>query len=806
MQTKSLDNLDFKARRCGTKNSGIDSGEKLVIGIFSKCDSKNEQHRLAMSKVMSMEMNTAITNLKGNYTCLEVDVCEDESLLVKVLDTLILDPRLAVSRNQDELKVKAIFTFMTEKMLKTAAALLSFTDVKIFPLFTVAMRNQVWFEQFPNFFPIVEFVEEDIVVNLIKRFGWKHVAIFDVADSKEELFKIDHVKDELPRCCLDYGVIKQSSLIRLLIGQLKNLPTFKSLKSDKTIKTVVVRGRLSALFMNHTVKHGVDVNWILFTQYRGDNGVDTEFISIFENVVGKKNRASLNYRKIVYHNDSICNPHFRSSIGIAETRNCSRGESVGNNSIRDYHYNKIHIEYASYLVSKQIEVFNNLEEENDFKNKVILYQHTRGEKKGKNFNFVKDLPVTKKISDLGSGKCRDCNMCKLQCESIKVQNVEPYTGFTQTIGLGCLKCKSNTAILNSTFGTCSRCPAKTISNHNQSICFNPIIHEKIFISCYIVNTVGLCICLFIGIVYYRNRETPVVRSSDFKVSIMQLMLCSLLFIALPILSSSHLTGLICTLRPCILGPLLVSIVSIVVCKAEKILIIFFTMRKLSQKDITDIYMRQAVILGFLLVIDMIILPTSFSLPSSVKQRNHHLEQGDQFIMEYCSNDDRFDFQIVYCIVLLLLAILQGYRGRKLPRNYNEGNSIIVSAATAACAFTFKIWVTTTDQHKYERTSTAWLSLSVSVLFIILPLYGPKVYIILFLPHKNTKKHLMNRMLYESAMKRSMVSNQDSFSVDFEQESLKSLLLVKTTQQNGARPSDLEKKRNSCENIEMSFIE
>ena len=793
-----MDNLGFTAKTCGPKG---DLNDKFIIGIYSKCETKAKQQRLAMPKIMSMKMNSTIAKLTGQYTCLEIDVCEDETLLVKVIDSLILDPRFLTTKNENELKVKAIFTFIPETMLKTAVALLSFTDVQIFPLFTVAVQNQDWFERSKNFFPIVEFIEEDIVVNLINRFDWKHVAIFDLVadnmvDSKEELFKLDRVQKELPGHCFDYDVIKLSSLFQ----QKQNLSTFKTLRNDKTIKTVIVRGQLSALFMNNAV--GVNVNWILFSQTRGQNKVDTEFISIFENVVNDKNQASLNYQKIVYQNDTICNPHFQRILSTEnKARTCSTAP-VGSDKTNIYNYNKMHFEYASHLVSKQIEVFNNLEEAHDFKNKIILYQHTSGEKKGKDFNFVKDLPLTKKISHLGPGSCRECKMCKLQCQSTQVRIVEPYAKLTRTIALGCLQCKAKTSILNRTYGTCSKCPEKTISNHNQSICYNHIIHEEIFMSCYIVNTIGLCICLFIGIVYYKNRETPVVRSSDFRVSIMQLVLCSLLFIALPFLSFSHLTGLICTLRPCILGPLLVSIVAIVVCKAEKILIIFYTRRKLSQSDITDIYIRQAVILGFLLVIDMIILPTTFSLPSTVKLRNHGIRKGDQFFMEYCSNDDRFDFQIVYCIVLLLLAILQGYRGRKLPRNYNEGNSIIVSAATAACAFTFKIWVTTTDQHKYERTSTAWLSLSVSVLFIILPLYGPKVYIILFLPHKNTKKHLMNRMLYESAMKRSMVSTEDSFSVALEKESLKSLLVK--TEQNGARPDS--KKRNNCENIEMSFIE
>lgn len=374
------------------------------------------------------------------------------------------------------------------------------------------------------------------------------------------------------------------------------------------------------------------------------------------------------------------------------------------------------------------------------------------------------------------------------------------------------------------------CPKQLASNHNQSMCYDPIVHEKVFTACYIVNTIGLCLCLFIAFVYWRNRDTPVVRSSDYKLSMMQLTLCIILFIVLPALSLPDLSRTVCTLRPCILGPLLVAIVSIVVCKAEKILIIFYTRRRLTTKDVTDIYIRQTVILVFLMVLDMIILPSTFPLPSTVEKRHFISPEkisefsGDKYYMQYCSNDDHFDFQIVYCVGLLLLAILQGYRGRKLPRNYNEGNSIIVSAASTICACAFKIWLATSDQHKYERTSTAWLSLSASVMFIILPLYGPKMYIMLFLPHKNTKKHLMNRMLFEEEIKNritvtvkngtsmdvcssseSDLSPYPSISRNQERNSHKTLLNKKDKNGNGFRDDVAKKRRSNSEHIEMSFI-
>ena len=208
--------------------------------------------------------------------------------------------------------------------------------------------------------------------------------------------------------------------------------------------------------------------------------------------------------------------------------------------------------------------------------------------------------------------------------------------------------------------------------------------------------------------------------------------------------------MICTIRPVIFSTLLVAVVSIVVCKAEKILIIFYTRRRMTQKDIKDITMRQIVIFSFLLSINFILVPAVFTLPASVESAPLVNQEG--YVQQYCSSDPEFYIQTIYAIVILLLSIVQGYRGRKLPANYNEGNSICLASATTLSALAFCIWILRSNQKSmdvYTRTNMMWVSLSTALIFIVLCLHGVKIFVILFQAHKNTKTYQLHAMLADT---------------------------------------------------------
>lgn len=709
----------------------IATKKPIIIGLISKCDNSPQHQQIAMGVMLATKvklMHGVMVAKDAEYK--EIDICEDERILVKALDSILLD-RQWVNGN-GEINIKGIIAFMPEHMLKTTVSFLSYTGIKVFPLFTVSDSNAQWFDQFKIFHPIVDLIAETIIVKIIKRFGWKHSAIIDMVTSSNRLstdgFKIENIKKELPFHCIDYTSLQISDQ-----SERRN-KLFERLRDDNTIKVIVVKGLLAAKFMSDAQRFGVDKYWVLMTQFRGDANTFPEFISITN-----KMDKPFSYEKIEYHSDTICSPYYEN-----HTSNCSTKELS-----RHYNYKERHFQYAKNILVVQILLKMSFQLQNQkFKHVNIIHYHN---KTRHIIDEIKNIEITKRAMKLGYGKCRECKHCQSQCETIGLRYIS-NAPFNKSISRSCLKCKQDLIESASVLGTCSACPGRLTANANQTKCYDPIVSERIFFACYILNTLGLLVCLLVAFIYYRHRETPVVRSSDFTLTAIQLFLCLLLFVSLPVLNLVPLSWLVCTIRPCIFGLLLAGIVSIVVCKAEKILIIFYTKRRFTQKDISDIHIRQTVIFTFLLAIDLIVLSTASKFPSKVRTRIMPMtRQPDNYEQEYCSSDTDFDIQIIYCMTLLLLAIAQGYRGRKLPSNYNEGNSIIVGAACAICAFSFTIWTLNTGKHKYEQTSMVWLSLCLGILLLMIPLYGPKMYIIVFLPHKNTKQHLMKTVMSANSM-------------------------------------------------------
>ena len=453
-----------------SESDNVDN-DRYVVGLLSKCSDSSgyRGQTLAMAESMSTHLRAHVSNQSisrqfknkenENYFYHEVDVCEDERVLIRVLDSFLLQPEW-MNRGTEELKIKAIFAFIPEKLLKVVVSFLSFTDIKILPLYTLGFENREWFESFPqNVFPIVEVIGENIVVELIHNFRWKHIAIIDVISNVENVkdrFNLEVVKQDLPGRCLDYKVVPFQSFVTLNMS-LEVRTLLDSLKRDETVKVIVVKGRLSALFMQRAKEYGLDKYWIIMAQFRGENRNNPEFVSIFENLGKNIEKAGFNYQKILYHNDTLCNnPYYvHSSTKSRETNNdspdrkkelktmCNNQQTVSlaeyssddtATTVRnDFSYRKRHFEYASELVAKQVEVFSHLQKKEIVNHiSIIQYYNQMGHER----SSIKDLLVTKKILKIGSGECRKCATCEEQCQTTKIRNVKSkHLGFTKVIGL-----------------------------------------------------------------------------------------------------------------------------------------------------------------------------------------------------------------------------------------------------------------------------------------------------------------------------------------------------------------------------------
>lgn len=108
----------------------------------------------------------------------------------------------------------------------------------------------------------------------------------------------------------------------------------------------------------------------------------------------------------------------------------------------------------------------------------------------------------------------------------------------------------------------------------------------------------------------------------------------------------------------------------------------------------------------------------------------------------CSTS-KLDFGLsqVYNFILILMCTVYAFKTRKIPSNFNEAK-YIAFAMYSSCVVWLAFLAVYYMEEKYDHRPLI-LSASVSLIaFVLLGcLYGPKVYIILFRPHRNVRRHV-----------------------------------------------------------------
>lgn len=101
----------------------------------------------------------------------------------------------------------------------------------------------------------------------------------------------------------------------------------------------------------------------------------------------------------------------------------------------------------------------------------------------------------------------------------------------------------------------------------------------------------------------------------------------------------------------------------------------------------------------------------------------------------------FGLSQVYNFILIFICTVYAFKTRKIPSNFNEAK-YIAFAMYSSCVVWLAFLAVYYMEEAYDQKPLV-LSVSVSLIaFVLLGcLYGPKVYIILFRPHRNVRRHV-----------------------------------------------------------------
>uniref|UniRef100_A0A4W5RNQ1 G-protein coupled receptors family 3 profile domain-containing protein n=1 Tax=Hucho hucho TaxID=62062 RepID=A0A4W5RNQ1_9TELE len=312
----------------------------------------------------------------------------------------------------------------------------------------------------------------------------------------------------------------------------------------------------------------------------------------------------------------------------------------------------------------------------------------------------------------------------------------------------CISCAEG-EVSNTTDSTeCSRCPEDFWSSPERDLCIPKGVEflsyqESLGISLMTASLLGALICAVVLGIFTRYRNTPVVKANNSELSFLLLLslklcfLCSLLFIGRPRLWT-------CQLRHAAFGISFVLCVSCILVKTMVVLAVFRTSKPGAKASLKWFGAGQQRGTVLVLTSFQAAICTAWLVSASPTPHKNTRYHNDKIVYEcVVGSVAGFGALLGYIGLLAFLSFLLAFLARNLPDNFNEAKFITFSMLIFCAVWISFVPAYVSSPGKYADAVEIFAILA-SSFGLLVALFGPKCYIILLRPERNTKKALMGR--------------------------------------------------------------
>ena len=317
-------------------------------------------------------------------------------------------------------------------------------------------------------------------------------------------------------------------------------------------------------------------------------------------------------------------------------------------------------------------------------------------------------------------------------------------------GMRCTLCPINHIKTEYGDGPCIACVGVfSIDNGLRTECIDPYTNYDLEMDVlvkpltYILGVFGTCSTLMVMAVFYFQRGSPTVRSSDYHLSLVHLLSIVITYVVGLFSMFASISNEMCVVRNLNVSFFYCINVACVYTKSEKILNAFMskvriTLGEMNRTIATQVFSSVVLVLtanSLLCVLYFIKEPRIEFWQDSDKWHRIH----------YCNTTYHQTYLIAYFTVLQLVCSWQAFRGRNLPGPMNDAISmvyaILFSTATFGVSFPISYF-----REQGDVESLQLLVVFVNLFCFVVFFYGTKCFVIVFRPEKNTREYFNKRRM------------------------------------------------------------